>query len=147
MIAVRGIRGAINVARNDRREIFARTQELLRAMLEVNQIRQESIAAAFFTLTPDLNADFPAYAARDLGWKKVPMMCASEIGVPGAMARVIRVMLLVNTPRPASKIRHLYLGETPCLRPDLAGDDRKKSARKSSRRNSASTRTSAGGTR
>ena len=78
------------------------------------------MAAAFFTLTPDLNADFPAYAARDMGWTSVPMMCGSELGVPGGMKRVIRVMLLVNTSRPQKSIRHQYLGDTRRLRPDLA---------------------------
>ena len=144
---VRGIRGAINTANNNRGEIFTRTQELLRAMLAANRVREKEIAAAFFTMTPDLNADFPAYAARDMGWKDVPMMCAAEIGVPGGMPRVIRVMLLVNSAIPASKIRHQYLGDTPCLRPDLVKDNRATTRLKSSRRSSASTRTSAGGMR
>jgi chorismate mutase len=117
---LRGIRGAVNVASNTRREIFSKTQDLLRAMVRANGVRPDDVAAAFFTMTPDLDADFPAYAARDMGWKHVPMMCAGELAVPGGMKRVIRVMLLVNSSRPPRRIRHQYLGETPCLRPDLA---------------------------
>lgn len=118
---VRGIRGAINVDANTREAIFARTRELLKAMIRANRLRPEDVAAAFFTMTPDLDADFPAYVARDMGWMHVPMMCAGELGVPGAMPRVVRIMLLVNTNVPPEKIRHQYLGDTPALRPDLAG--------------------------
>lgn len=126
---LRGIRGAVNVARNSREEIFAKTRELLEAMVRANRIRPEDVAAALFTLTPDLNADFPAYAARDMGWKYVPMMCASELAVPGAMKKVVRVMLLVNTDVAQDEIRHQYLGDTPCLRPDLAKDGQPAKAR------------------
>ena len=118
---VRGIRGAVNVSRNSRREIFTKTRDLLQAMVRANRIREKDVAAAFFTLTPDLDADFPAYAAREMGWKHVPMMCASELGVPRGMKRVVRIMLLVNTPVPPNRIRHQYLGDTPSLRPDLSG--------------------------
>jgi len=117
---IRGIRGAINVRRNTRHEIFHRTQELLRAMIKANRIRKENVSAAFFTLTPDLDADFPAYAARDIGWTHVPMMCACELPVPGAMKQLVRVMLLVDTYRTPEEIRHQYLGTTALLRPDLA---------------------------
>ncbi len=122
---IRGIRGAIDVARNTRHEIFHRTQELLRAMIRANRIRKENVAAAFYTLTPDLDADFPAYAARDIGWTHVPMMCASELPVPGAMKRVVRVMLLVDTYQTPEEIRHQYLGNTALLRPDLARPERR----------------------
>jgi chorismate mutase len=117
---LRGIRGAADVSANTRQQIFARTQELLRAIVRANRIRPDDVAAAFFTLTPDLDADFPAYAARDLGWAHVPMMCASELAVPGGMKRVVRVMLLVNTSVPPRRVRHQYLGKTASLRPDLA---------------------------
>ncbi len=142
---LRGIRGAVNVASNSRAEIFAKTQDLLRAMVRSNRIRKEDVAAAFFTLTPDLDADYPAYAARDLGWRHVPMMCAGEIGVPGGMKRVVRVMLLVNSSLPPGRVRHQYLGDTPCLRPDLATPDRRR-GRKSSPRSSRRSTRSAGGT-
>jgi chorismate mutase len=119
-MTVRGIRGAINIAENSREEILSRSRELLEAILKANNVKAADIAAAIFTLSPDLNADFPAYAARQMGWTDVPLMCARELDVPGALARVIRVLLLVNSKIPASKIKHQYLGDTPQLRPDLA---------------------------
>jgi chorismate mutase len=138
---MRGIRGAIDARENTAPEIEARTQALLRAIVEANRLRARDIAAAFFTMTPDLNAQFPAAAARKFGWTDVPMICASEVAVPGSMPRVIRVLVLAKCRSP----RHQYLGGTPCLRPDLAKPEGR--ARKSSRPNSRNTRTSAGGTR
>ena len=117
---VRGIRGAVNIASNTKEEILTKSKDLLEAILAANRVKPADIAAAIFTLSPDLNADFPAYAARQLGWTDVPLMCARELDVPGAMEKVIRVLLLVNSRIPASKIKHQYLGDTPRLRPDLA---------------------------
>ena len=117
---VRGIRGAVNIASNTKEEILTKSKELLEAILAANRVKPADIAAAIFTLSPDLNADFPAYAARQLGWTDVPLMCARELDVPGAMEKVIRVLLLVNSKTPPSKIKHQYLGDTPRLRPDLA---------------------------
>ena len=117
---VRGIRGAVNIASNTKEEILTKSRELLEAILSANKVKPADIAAAIFTLSPDLNADFPAYAARQLGWTDVPLMCARELDVPGAMEKVIRVLLLVNSRIPAAKIKHQYLGDTPRLRPDLA---------------------------
>ena len=117
---VRGIRGAIDIAVNTKEEILSKSRELLEAIVKANGIAAEDIACAIFTLTPDLNADFPAYAARQLGWRDVPLMCARELDVPAAMEKVIRVLLLVNSDTPSSKIKHQYLGDTPKLRPDLA---------------------------
>lgn len=119
-MAVRGIRGAVNIASNTKEEILTKSRELLEAILSANRVKPADIAAAIFTLSPDLNADFPAYAARQLGWTDVPLMCARELDVPGAMEKVIRVLLLVNSRIPAAKIKHQYLGDTPRLRPDLA---------------------------
>ena len=119
-MSVRGIRGAVNIASNTKEEILTKSRELLEAIVRENKLQAEDIACAIFTLTPDLNADFPAYAARQLGWRDVPLMCARELDVPGAMEKVIRVLLLVNSKIPASKIKHQYLGDTPQLRPDLA---------------------------
>jgi chorismate mutase len=119
-MTVRGIRGAVNIAENSKEEILSKSRELLEAIVKANKVKAEDIATAIFTLSPDLNADFPAYAARQMGWRDVPLMCARELDVPGAMARVIRVLLLVNSKIPASKIKHQYLGDTPQLRPDLA---------------------------
>src|SRR5579863_3916272 len=115
-MAVRGIRGAVNIASNTKEEILSKSRELLEAIVRENRVKPEHIATAIFTLSPDLNAEFPAYAARLMGWKDVPLMCARELDVPGAMARVIRVLLLVNSRLPASKIKHQYLGDTPQLR-------------------------------
>ena len=117
---VRGIRGAIDVARNAKEEILSRTGELLRAMVRANRVKADDVAAAIFSLTPDLDAEFPAIAARRMGWADVPLMCALEIGVPKGMKKVVRILLLVNSKVPAKKIRHQYLGKTPALRPDLA---------------------------
>ena len=119
-MSVRGIRGAINIATNTKEEILSKSRELLEAIVRANKVKPKDIACAIFTLSPDLNADFPAYAARQLGWRDVPLMCARELDVPGAMEKVIRVLLLVNSRTPISKIRHQYLGDTPQLRPDLA---------------------------
>ena len=116
---VRGIRGAIDAARNSREEILSKSRTLLEALIRENRLRPGDVASAIFSLTPDLDAEFPAIAARQLGWTDVPLMCCRELAVPGSMKRVIRIMLLVNTSTPASKIRHQYLGRTPSLRPDL----------------------------
>ena len=140
---IRGIRGAINLKRNSKEEIQKGTQALLRAMISENKIKTETIAAAFFTATPDLMSDFPAYAARDLGWTDVPMMCNQELNVRGGMKRVIRILLLLNTPLSQKEIRHQYLGETHCLRPDLAKNSKPPTRKKNSRRNRSSTPRSA----
>ncbi len=117
---VRGIRGAVNIASNTKDEILTQSRKLLQAIVTANEIDADDIACVIFTLTPDLNADFPAYAARQLGWRDVPLMCARELDVPSAMEKVIRVLMLVNSDIPTSKIAHQYLGDTPKLRPDLA---------------------------
>ena len=140
---MRGIRGAIDLRRNSGDEIRASTQELLRELVGENGIDPKDIAAALFTATPDLTADFPAHAARDLGWTEVPMMCNQELDVKGGMKRVIRILLLVNTTLPQDRIRHQYLGETSCLRPDLARNSRTPTGRKRTRPNPSNTRGSA----
>ncbi|MBI3097048.1 MAG: chorismate mutase [Planctomycetes bacterium] len=115
---LRGIRGAIQVKSNTRAAIAAGTQELLRHLILRNRLRLTAVAAAFFTVTRDLDADFPAFAARQIGWTDVPLLCASEIPVRGAMPRVVRVLLLVNTTRRQSAMWHGYLGAAGRLRPD-----------------------------
>lgn len=112
-----GIRGAIRVDRNDRDAIYRETQRLLRKMMDRNGLEEDDIVSAFFTMTPDLNADFPAYAARQMGWDRVPMLGAQESAVPGALDRMIRVLLHAETDGPAE---HVYLGEAAAMRPDLA---------------------------
>ncbi|MFB6240828.1 MAG: chorismate mutase, partial [Gemmatimonadota bacterium] len=112
-----GIRGAIRVDRNDRDAIYRETQRLLREMMDRNGLEEDDIVSAFFTMTPDLNSDFPAYAARQMGWDRVPMLGAQESAVPGALDRMIRVLLHAETDDPAE---HVYLGEAAAMRPDLA---------------------------
>lgn len=117
---VRAIRGAITVEQNQAEEILSATRQMLAAILSRNpDLRVDDLVSALFTLTPDLNAVFPALAARQMGWNQVPMMCAQEIPVPGALPQCIRVMLHWNTSLPASQVQHVYLGEAVRLRPDL----------------------------
>ncbi|HVA89746.1 MAG TPA: chorismate mutase [Chloroflexota bacterium] len=118
-MAVRGIRGATTVESDQAGLIYEATKELLLALIDRNQIDQEQICSAWFTLTPDLTAAFPAYAGRQLGWINVPLVCACEIPVPGALARVVRVLLHYNTDLPQSAIHHVYLRGAVVLRQDL----------------------------
>ncbi|MEX1255475.1 MAG: chorismate mutase [Dehalococcoidia bacterium] len=123
----RGIRGAITVEANDAEEILEATTELLTEMLRANALQVEDVASAFFTTTRDLNAEFPALAARDrLGWDYVALLCAHEMDVPGSMQRCLRILLLVNTEREARELQHVYLRGARKLRPDLnhGGDQR-----------------------
>lgn len=117
---IRGIRGATTVAADQPELILAATRELLEAILQANAgMTPADIASAFFTVTDDLRATFPAQAAREMGWSQVPMMCACEIPVPGSLPRVIRVMVHWNTERAQDEIVHVYLREAVRLRPDL----------------------------
>ena len=118
----RGIRGAVTVAENTREAIFEATSHLLREIIGRNEIDPSDIASMFLTTTPDLNADFPAYAVRGNGLGQVPVLCASEINVPGAMKQLVRILVHVNTNRAQSEIKHVYLGEAARLRPDLTGE-------------------------
>lgn len=120
MIVTRGVRGAVGVDDDSLECITRATQELLRAILQANpSLRPKDLASAFFTMTDDLTATYPALAARLLGWNEVPLLCAREIAVPGAMPRVIRVLLHWNTPLPQTAVQHAYLGRAAALRPDL----------------------------
>jgi chorismate mutase len=117
---MRGVRGAITVEEDSREAILSATRELLQKMLEANQITDfDTIGAMFFTLTDDLRAAFPAEAARQLGMQMVPLINSREIPVPGALPRVIRVMILWNTDLPQKQVKHVYLREAVRLRPDL----------------------------
>lgn len=115
---LRGLRGATRPARDDPSDIRSATRELLGAMLMRNGVTSESVVSAFFTATPDLVSEFPARAARDLGWNGVAMLCSTEIPVPGAIGRVIRVLLHVEMPLNSS-LKHVYLNGAEELRPDL----------------------------
>ena len=115
----RGIRGATTVDNNDREEILEATTELLRLMVLENNVLVEDIASASFTLTDDLDAVFPALAARQIGWKEVPLICMREIPVPNSLGKCIRVLLLVNTTRRSSEIQHIYMRKAISLRPEF----------------------------
>ncbi|MFO7173329.1 MAG: chorismate mutase [Bacillota bacterium] len=124
MASVRGIRGATTVEANDAEAILSATEELLAEMARQNGLHPEDIASVFFTVTPELDATFPAEAARRLGWHNVPMLCATEIPVPGSLPMCIRVLIHANTDRAQSEIRHVYLRRAVALRPDWSGADR-----------------------
>lgn len=116
----RGIRGATTVERNEREEMLEATMELLELMIRRNELHTEDIASAIFTVTADLDAEFPALAARRMGWTEVAMLCAREIPVPGSLGRCIRVLLHVNTTRSSTEIQHVYLRKAIALRPTRA---------------------------
>lgn len=116
---MRGIRGAISVAEDTKEAICGATKELLYKIAEENQLILEDIASVLFTVTQDLAADFPAYAAREMGWTNIPLICMKEIEVPGSLPRCIRVLLHVNTAKVQAEMKHVYLREARALRSDL----------------------------
>lgn len=113
------MRGATTVERDEASTIEASTETLLAAMMERNGARPEDLISLIFTATPDLTAAFPAVAARRLGLGHVPLLCAQEIPVPGAMSRVVRVLMHLYSERDYASLRHVYLGEARQLREDL----------------------------
>lgn len=104
---------------NEREEILAATRQMLALMIRVNGIEKEDVACATFTVTKDVDAEFPALAARQLGWLEVPLLCGYEISVPGSLGMCVRVLVLWNTERPQEKVHHVYLRDAQRLRPDL----------------------------
>jgi len=116
----RGIRGATTVESNSREAILAATRELLDEMVRANAVRKDDVASAYFTTTPDLDAEFPAVAARGVGWSNVALMCGHEMDVPGSLGMCLRILLHVNTERTQDEICHVYLRGAAVLRPDLA---------------------------
>ena len=117
---VHGIRGATTVERNDATEILGATDELLRAIIEANELRPDDIVSAFFTVTGDIDAAFPARAAEDFGWNIVALLHATEIPVPGSLPRCIRLLVHAYTMRSRAELRHCYLRGATVLRPDRA---------------------------
>ena len=115
---LRALRGAITVDANDADAILSATEELMREVMERNSLRAEDMVSCIFTCTRDLDAEFPAVAARGIGLDSVPLLCCREIPVPGSMERVIRVMIHFYAP-PESEPAHVYLGATQKLRSDL----------------------------
>ncbi len=116
---VRAVRGAIQVDEDDRQQVLDATTELLEAVLTRNALAHDDLISVLFTATPDLRSEFPAYAARQMGITDVPLMCASEIDVPGAMPRVLRLLAHVETDLPRADVRHVYLRGAAKLRTDL----------------------------
>jgi chorismate mutase len=119
-MGVRAVRGAIQVDRDDPAEIVAATRELLTEVVRGNELDQADLISIVFTLTPDLKSCFPAIAARDLGLTDVPLLCATEVDVPGALPRVVRLLAHVESDRPRAAVSHVYLRGATRLRPDLA---------------------------
>ena len=117
-IYCRGIRGATTVEANTREAILEGTRELLLQIIEANNLRMEEVGSAIFTTTPDLNAEFPALAARQLGWHDVALMCGHEMAVPGALDRCIRILIHWNTPKLQHEIVHVYIKGAVNLRPE-----------------------------
>jgi chorismate mutase len=118
-VSVRGVRGATTVERDEAEDILAATEELVRELVAANGLEPAEVASALFTVTADLHAEFPAAAARRMGWTAVPLLNFTEIDVPGRLQRCIRVLLHVNTERTQSEMVHVYLREAVALRPDL----------------------------
>lgn len=119
-IVCRGVRGATTVDGNTREEVLRRTREMLALMIRLNGMRPDEVAAALFTTTTDVNSEFPAFAARQLGWLDAALMCGHEMAVPGALGMCIRVLVFWNTDRPATDLHHVYVRGARHLRPDKA---------------------------
>jgi chorismate mutase len=120
-MTMRAIRGAIQVPVDDRSRILEATTELVTEVLTRNDLMADDVVSVLFTTTPDLTAEFPALAARKAGLRAVPLLCASEIAVPDAMPRVVRLLAHVDVDRGRAEIRHVYLGGAEALRPDVQG--------------------------
>ncbi len=114
----RGVRGATTAQANTSEAILEATRQLLALMIRRNGITQEEVASAIFTTTPDLNAEFPALAARQLGWTNVALMCGHELDVPGSLGRCVRILLHWNTDKSADEIHHVYARGAVNLRAD-----------------------------
>jgi chorismate mutase len=120
-VAVRAIRGATQLEVDEREHLLERSAELVKAVLEANDLDHEDLISILFTVTPDLHSEFPAVAGRQIGLTDVPLMCMQEIDVPHALPRVVRMMVHAESPRSREKIQHVYLHGAVALRPDLTG--------------------------
>jgi chorismate mutase len=119
-VAVRAIRGATQTGVNSKEEILEATAELVSEVMLRNELTTDDVISVLFTATPDLTAEFPALAARKLGFHDVPLLCASEMNVPHALPRVIRLLAHVETAKPRSAMQHVYLRGATVLRLDIA---------------------------
>jgi chorismate mutase len=117
---LRGLRGATTATANSSSAIIEATAELLTALQTANGFTLDDVASAIFTSSPDLTADYPAHAARRLGWTDVPLIGATEVDVPGGLPRCIRVLLHISTPLTPRELKHIYLRKAATLRPDRA---------------------------
>ncbi|MDZ4657701.1 MAG: chorismate mutase [Bythopirellula sp.] len=118
-MACRGVRGATTLERNEREEILTATRQLLALMLRQNGIETVDVASAIFTTTPDIDAEFPALAARQLGLLDVPLLCGHEMAVPGSLPLCVRILIHWNTDKTQAEIHHVYEREAKRLRPDI----------------------------
>jgi chorismate mutase len=118
-IRCRGVRGATTVDENTREELLKATRQLLALMIRQNGIEPADVASAIFTTTPDLTAEFPALAARQLGWLDVPLLCTHEMSIPGSLGNCVRILIHWNTARSQREIVHVYIKGAAVLRPDL----------------------------
>lgn len=118
-MSVRAVRGAIQVDADERDQVLEASAELMEAVLDRNGLTPEDLISVIFTVTPDVRSEFPAYAARLMGITDVPLLCATEIDVPGAMPRILRLLAHVETDRPRAALRHVYLRGAAALRSDL----------------------------
>jgi len=117
----RGIRGATVAAGNTKTDILSATRELLHKMIEANHVEKEAVACVLFTMTSDLDAEFPAVAARQLGWTEEALVCSQELSVPGSLPRCIRILILFNTDKKSDEIKHVYIRGAEVLRQPLEG--------------------------
>ena len=121
MQVCRGLRGATTVPKNEADAILQATTELLGALVDANDLQEADVASVVFTATPDLDAAYPAVAARRLGWTETALLCVQEMAVRGSLPRCIRVLIHWNTDRAQDQLQHVYLREAKKLRPDWAG--------------------------
>ncbi|MGD1225340.1 MULTISPECIES: chorismate mutase [Streptomyces] len=119
-MAVRAVRGAVQLERDEAGHMDEQVSELLTAILERNALTADDLISIWFTATPDLHSDFPAAAARGLGIVDVPLICAQELDVEGAMPRVVRVLAHIESDKPRADVVHVYLGAAGALRKDIA---------------------------
>ncbi|ALO07379.1 Chorismate mutase II [Streptomyces venezuelae] len=119
-VAVRAVRGAVQLERDEAGHMREQVEELLTAVLARNELTADDLISIWFTATPDLHSDFPAAAARGIGIVDVPLICAQELDIEGAMPRVVRLLAHVETELPKSRIAHVYLGAAAALRKDIA---------------------------
>ncbi|MEX2374022.1 MAG: chorismate mutase [Dehalococcoidia bacterium] len=120
---VRGIRGATTVESNTREDVLAAARELLDEVVRQNDIDPDLVASIIFSATADISAEFPAVAAREAGYTQVALECLTEMNVPGSLPKCLRILMHVNTERPLSEIKHVYLHGARVLRRDLVADE------------------------